>query len=166
MGGLRLQLDVSALERLIGGDTELEIEIRQGIVQTFATKHLKGILDAGDFKNFLNAESLFVRENLAKAITEHIGSTKWSQGTYIYDMSPELLERLNLTLDVLVAEVIDTKIKELKATVEQTAQEIFDKNIGKLDALIDHKMSVLTDNYLNEKMTERMQAVIDALGAK
>ena len=33
---------LEALERLIGGDTELEIEVRNSIVQEFAKKYLKG----------------------------------------------------------------------------------------------------------------------------
>jgi len=34
---------LEALERLIGGDSELEIEIRNSIVQAFTNKHLKAI---------------------------------------------------------------------------------------------------------------------------
>ena len=32
---------LDALERLIGGDTELEIEVRNSVIQKFAEKHLK-----------------------------------------------------------------------------------------------------------------------------
>lgn len=35
--------NLEALERLIGGDSEVEIEIRNNIVQNFAKKHLKNI---------------------------------------------------------------------------------------------------------------------------
>lgn len=48
---------LEALERLIGGDTELEIEVRNSIVQEFAKKYLKGII---------NEELMTVAVNRAK----------------------------------------------------------------------------------------------------
>ena len=36
---------LEALERLIGGDTEVELEIRNNIVQEFTKKHLKSLLE-------------------------------------------------------------------------------------------------------------------------
>lgn len=37
---IKITLDVGAVERLIGGDTEMEIEIRNRVVQEL-TRHLK-----------------------------------------------------------------------------------------------------------------------------
>ena len=39
---MKIILDLPALERLIGNDTEIEVELRNSIVQAFAKKHLKG----------------------------------------------------------------------------------------------------------------------------
>lgn len=41
---IKIQINsVDALERLIGGDTETEIEIRNSVVQEFAKRHLKAV---------------------------------------------------------------------------------------------------------------------------
>lgn len=41
---IKIQINsVEALERLIGGDTETEIEIRNSVVQEFAKRHLKAV---------------------------------------------------------------------------------------------------------------------------
>jgi uncharacterized membrane protein len=40
---MRLELNLPALERLIGGDTEVEIHLREQIVKEFARRHLKEI---------------------------------------------------------------------------------------------------------------------------
>lgn len=41
---MKIQLNsIDALERLIGGDTEIEIEIRNSVVQEFAKRHLKAV---------------------------------------------------------------------------------------------------------------------------
>ena len=41
-----------ALDRLLGGDTELEVELRQQIVDQFTTKHLKSLLNDKVFNQF------------------------------------------------------------------------------------------------------------------
>ena len=38
---IKIQLDASALRELIGGDSEIELELRNGVVQNFARKYLK-----------------------------------------------------------------------------------------------------------------------------
>lgn len=43
---MKIQLNsLEALERLIGGDSEVEIEIRNSIVQEFTKKHLKALVN-------------------------------------------------------------------------------------------------------------------------
>ena len=43
---MKIQLNsLEALERLIGGDTEVEFEIRNSIVQEFTKKYLKGLVN-------------------------------------------------------------------------------------------------------------------------
>ena len=41
---MKIQINsLEAVERLIGGDTEVEIEVRNSVVQEFAKKHLKAV---------------------------------------------------------------------------------------------------------------------------
>jgi len=50
---ISLEFNYEALKQLLGGDTEIEIELRNCIVQEFTRKHLKGIVD-DDFKKEIN----------------------------------------------------------------------------------------------------------------
>ncbi len=55
---IKLQINSkAALERLIGGDTELEMEIRNNIVQEFTSKRLKGLINA-EFEKKIIYQSL------------------------------------------------------------------------------------------------------------
>ncbi|MFA5135296.1 MAG: hypothetical protein WC505_05960 [Patescibacteria group bacterium] len=47
---MKLELNLPALERLIGGDTEIEIGIRQQIANEFASRHLKSLLNSTQMK--------------------------------------------------------------------------------------------------------------------
>jgi hypothetical protein len=52
---MKLQINsLEALERLIGGDTEVELEIRNNIVQDFAKKHLKALVNEGSIQRVAN----------------------------------------------------------------------------------------------------------------
>ena len=42
---MKLSLNLPALERLIAGEDELEVEIRQNIAEAFAKRHLKTIIN-------------------------------------------------------------------------------------------------------------------------
>lgn len=47
---MRLELNLPALERLIGGDTEIEIGIREQIANEFAQRHLKALMNDAQFR--------------------------------------------------------------------------------------------------------------------
>lgn len=42
---LKLSLTLQALEKLCGGDSQVEVELRQGVAAEFAKRHLKGIIN-------------------------------------------------------------------------------------------------------------------------
>ncbi len=72
---------IQALERLIGGDTALELEIRQNVVEAFAKKHLKGLMS-----EFYSKQSAAVIESVKadseKIIKEVVASYLKSKGDY------------------------------------------------------------------------------------
>jgi hypothetical protein len=60
---MKIQLDTKALERLIGGESEIEVELRNSVVQEFAKKHLKPLVNSStlgkvmeEFKTIITAE--------------------------------------------------------------------------------------------------------------
>ena len=52
---MKLELNLPALERLIGGDTEIEIGIRQQIVEQFCKHHIKTLMHSELWSKFYGA---------------------------------------------------------------------------------------------------------------
>lgn len=52
---MKIQINsLGALERLIGGDTQIELEIRQNIAEAFAKKYIKNLFNLETIKAFEN----------------------------------------------------------------------------------------------------------------
>ena len=47
---MKLTINAEALERLIGGDSDIEIEIRQQIADQFCKRHLKSLINTETMK--------------------------------------------------------------------------------------------------------------------
>ncbi len=53
---LTIQINsLEALERLIGGDSQVEIDVRNNIVQAFAEKHLKALAGSSQINVAISA---------------------------------------------------------------------------------------------------------------
>ena len=67
---MRLELNLPALERLIGGDTEIEAALRQQVVEAFLKRHIKAILNNEVIKKvsqeFQHQVKLAVAEKIAE----------------------------------------------------------------------------------------------------
>ena len=67
MNKLTIQINnLEALERLIGGDNEVEIDIRNSVVQKFAEKHLKALANSSEISSTLND----IQTDISKQVTE------------------------------------------------------------------------------------------------
>lgn len=78
---------LAALERLIGGDTELEIDLRRSVVEAFAKKHLKAVAMAlpieAEMKKLTDLAIMEAREVMSRVIEEHTGdpASRWVNST-------------------------------------------------------------------------------------
>ncbi len=52
---MKIGLDLKALEGLIGGDSEMEVQLRNNIVAEFSKKYLKGIVETGALAHVLRS---------------------------------------------------------------------------------------------------------------
>ncbi len=98
---IKLQINSkAALERLIGGDTELEMEIRNNIVQEFTNKRLKGLID-------VELEKRVIDESLDKLFSDY--KTAYGHGGV----------RLTKDQKIVIADLIEQTIKDLvKSEIE------------------------------------------------
>ena len=70
---LKLQLDLKTLESLIGQDTPFQLEIREGIIQTFAQRHLKALVNTKAMQSIqqeINKDTKAIQKLCQKEISE------------------------------------------------------------------------------------------------
>ncbi len=157
MNKLTLQINSKeALERLIGGDTETEIDIRNSVVQKFAEKHLKPIVNSVPITDVIRQ----IREHACKHIEEscakEIATFKASWQGYAYDVKlrPELLDVINSkireTIDKLISEKVNTAIETYfsEATITKRINRLMDNNI---------------EAVVNNKIKEKLEAIKSGL---
>jgi hypothetical protein len=138
---IHLSLNLPALERLIGNDTELEVNLRQQIVDNFADKHLKSLLNSdGLLKLKLEWEQLIRSElseklkelksqpSIIQCVEEHVSNdTKWHLGRLIQE-----------TVAAAINETLQSLIDRQKRWMEDRVKAAVDAALpGKVDRLIE-----------------------------
>lgn len=129
---MKIQLDEKALERLIGGDSEIEVELRSNVVQAFAKRHLKGVIE----EKYL--------DELKKEICDYF----WGFNSNRYELKPEVKQ-------MIAGEVKKVIGAEIKKATEEGYKEIVDN----LNAEMQLKFNEIVDwikNNLNEKKGEEI----------
>lgn len=149
---MKLQINsLEALERLIGGDTEVEIEIRNNIVQSFAKKHLKAIANDTVFAKVSHdvrtASETVAREQTTQAFNK-LGMFTGQAWNRTFILLPEIKDALR---DTALTEV-NTSIKEAVAVAVATYDaDLIKKRINRLvDEHIQNKISEGVKKKLNE----------------
>jgi hypothetical protein len=117
----RILLDLAGLERLIGGDNEAEIKIRECIVQTFAKKHLKKLVNAQAFQSKLDEIKEAVQAEFQAQIPIKVKkSTHWnSRDQYILDERHPTCQKLKQ----LIKEEAESLMKDILRTVKAEIRE-------------------------------------------
>lgn len=104
-----LQLNLPALERLLGGDSEIEVQLRHQIVQQFTKKHLLQVI-----KDPLIQK---LKTEMEKEIEQYVGKEVWSSG---YGFTIHIQERIK----ELIRKASEVEIKKfVSETFAQLAKE-------------------------------------------
>jgi hypothetical protein len=157
---MKLQLNsLASLERLIGGDTEVELDIRNNIVQAFAGKYLKDIANTNVFKTSLanaqNAILALVKEEYTKAI-ESSGIASIQRGEYWN--SPRAIVLSN-----------DIKVK-IECTVRDHLDDVIAKEVEQAmkkfnSDYIEHKINTYITDVVNTRIRDSAR-IRDGVRAK
>jgi hypothetical protein len=130
------QLDLPAIERLIGGDTEVEVRIRKQIVEEFARRHLKAIAETASYeaaiqaaKDYVNqaAKETFGIENL---VTSHLWPTA---GHRLKAMVESMVkEQAQKAVDEALLKTIEYQKRYWSKEINDAVRKANDKEIEKL----------------------------------
>lgn len=157
MPNLTLQINSKqALERLIGGDSELEVTLRNNIVQEFAKTHLKKLVPALESSTAFTELKNGVRKEVTKAIQQQTISFKeYYAGGGLYDVKlrPEIQEVIDREVKKAISGVIRVACDEALA---KYTEEFITKVVA---AQIDHNLKVI----IGDKVKERLKDVMSGL---
>lgn len=122
---------VEALNRLIGGDTELEMEIKEQVVVEFTKRYLKSLVP-GIIEKYQADFQVYAR----KVIEEHFFSTTkdghWSTKLVPKEATEALkVDQVKYTFDKMIREVVDQKANEAltKVLTPEYIQSLMAANI-------------------------------------
>lgn len=153
MNKLTLQINSrEALERLIGGDTQTEIEIRNSVVQSFAEKHLKPIVNSAPITDVIGQIKNHAYKHIQETCANEIATFKASTYGSCYDI--KLRPEIETTIRNKVRESMDEFIsKKVKAAIDEYCN---DASLTKrINVMMDHNIKVI----VNEKIKEKMDAI-------
>lgn len=116
---MKIQINsLQALERLIGEDKELEIAIKDAIINKFATNYLKGVAHSTVIETLKNAIIKEIDNSLAELVKR---TSSW--GSASYEAKPELrtaIQReMRNTLDSMIKEEVTKQMEDVHNKVKE-----------------------------------------------
>lgn len=163
-----------ALDRLLGGDSELEIELRQQIADQFADKHLRSLLNNKVFNQWRKTLSTEVdsaiQESLAKTTKQGWRRTVTLNG----DIRERIHEAVQEAAEEAIKKEVDNVVAKVATNYEKRAEERFARierrvagqvaeavSEAKLDKLIDLGVQRRLDMAASFGQSEREPRVVD-----
>ena len=152
---VKLQINsLEALERLIGGDTELEIDIRQSVVQNFTMKHLGKLAN----EEMIKKSSSAIINEIHRTFFDTIKGTGWNSSDRTV-FKKEVLDELKQSLDIQARQTLNKVVSE--AIDETKAQEKVNLALNRavdyiVDTLTDANLDARLDRMVNAKLKERL----------
>lgn len=131
---MTILLNANALERLIGGDAEMELRLRQGVVEEFSRRHLKSLASSEMMQK--------LRRDLDALVAEAaLESRKQLYGEWDFWKKP-LSERLSGEIRECVAALINATLnKEIEKRKDQILKIIETQiNSAEVDRIIQKRV--------------------------
>jgi len=138
---IKIQLNsIEALERLIGGDNKIELEIRNNIVQEFTKRRLKSLVNHEFEKNVVK-----------KAFAQLLDGV-YSWGIKMTDSQKNTVKEL---VRNVASEAVKTEATEFFATYKNEIKKIV-KTL--LPRFIQGEISVQIREIIKDKLTEQIES--------
>ena len=157
MNKLTIQINnLEALERLIGGDSEVEVDIRNSVVQKFAEKHLKPLANAPEIGEVLSAIKGEITKQIKEKCEKDIATFQTSWGGSVHDI--KLRPEIKAEIDRQVRSLTDKQVQE---AVDEALK--FWLNEAELKKRIDARFEYYTKEYINNEIKSRIEKLKAAI---
>lgn len=143
---MKIQINsLEALERLIGGDTEVEIDIRNSIVQKFANRHLKGVVNGLVERGLIKAAETEIKKEVFETLN-------WNNVRLTDKYKSVLESEISIMIGKKIEALISSKL-ELNALEEQIDIKINRRLISILDTLTKGAIEEKAKQLIKEKLS-------------
>lgn len=153
---IKILIDHKALERLIGNDTEAEIAIREGIIQTFAKKHLKSLAKADTFEPILEGiqKSIVAMFQAEMPVTrQKIGG--WAnRHKWVLARDSDFYKELKTSVKKAASELLNAELADAQQAFRLECKTRFDHHVDVIRQRITREV--------NEQFSERFKDQVEA----
>lgn len=146
--GTKIQINsLAALERLIGGEADTEIEIRASIVREFSKNYLRDVAES--------AEMQIAIKDIRRQVEQGMGAWQYSGGYSSYKRF--ILEpNTEKSLKELIDESVISKFEHLiKKSVDQHGW------LDKIDALVKERAEHIMNKWTSDEIEDRISKAAD-----
>lgn len=164
---IRMSLNLPALERLIGGDSNIEVELRHQVAKELVKKHLSQLIK----NEFLTKYDSGMREVFDQEIKDTIG-TKISEryqtwGAYIdrWNIVPELKTKIEECLSQQLLQSIEKfKInieEKLSSIIKEKADYLEKRYQDYIDMSVKEACRGVLEKKINDEISRRLKIVAE-----
>lgn len=151
---VKIQINsLAALERLIGGDSQLEFEIRNSVADNFASKYFKSVVDV-KLRKALD-------DKVTKEVKEHFKNPLWPSEVRLSGKGKEAIDDYvkDLVKKGVIAQVKDSFIIE---EVNKATRDLVDN----FKDQISSKVEVVFEEVLKAELQQRIQQVFSGVTSR
>lgn len=151
---VKIQINsLEAIERLIGNDNELEIDLRESIAYLFTKKHLKSIANS----ELMEEVSKSVTSELRKEFFDTIKagfSTNFSLKPDIFEkVKKDLVNRVDQEFDNSINKAIKDQLSKVNEKIDIAISKAVDKIYNQItDQILIGKIDELVNLRIKEKL--------------
>lgn len=132
---IKMSLNLPALERLLGGNTEIEANLRQQIACQFAEKYLKPLLNSYEWQQKYDAIRKSLEELFQTELQKQIGTIKSDGWNKKLELNPQFSEHIRTKIEEFMSKemrtLLDTYITGQANRWMRYADECIQKSIDK-----------------------------------
>jgi len=154
-----VQLNLPALERLIGGDTQIEVELRHQIVEEFARKRLKALCQDPVLAK--------MAQSIQNEIEAYVGKEVWDQrtGKFKVQIQDTVFELIQKATEDAIKRIASECWDDMVRTYEQAADSRITryelKLLGEANARIQKALARI-DEGLDKRLDEAFEKRVSA----
>ncbi len=145
---------LDALERLLGGDTELEVSMRQGVASAFAVRYLTGVITP-EMQKAVTDE---VAQRTQAALIETCGKFgAFARRNGIrFDLHPSFIDGIKAE----TVKAVDARVQELVTGAIKAAVERYESTVEReVNRSVSVRLEAVIERRVKEKFEEALRKI-------